>query len=237
MQFLKTFLLSSNGRKYLMSASGLLLVGFVIVHLLGNLQLLIPDDVYFNKYAHHILSLGPLLWLAEIGLIALFGLHIAVAIAINLQTMRARPQGYLVEKTKGGDSKWNLSSRHMFILGVVLAVFVVTHVWHFKFGPGEAEGYVVVHDGTEMRDLYSLVIQEFSKPLWVLFYVGCMVVLGLHLRHGIWSGLQSLGAMPGNISKGLYVAGVVLAILLAVGFLFLPLWIFFDFFNLYEAYR
>ncbi len=215
---------SSVGKKYVMSLTGLALVGFVVAHLAGNLQLLIPSEYFFNKYAHHLEAFGPFLWAAELGLIAIAGLHAAFAVALNIGYKNARPEGYQYgSATKGGPSKSNLSSRHMLVLGLFILGFIVVHVWQFKYGNNIEQGYTFDLQGAEVRDLYRLVDETFENPLWVGFYTISMIILGLHLRHGIWSAFQSLGVMPGPISKGAYLLGVIISVLLAIGFLFLPI--------------
>lgn len=232
---IKKLFTSSVGKKYLMSLTGLALVGFLVAHLLGNLQLLLPGNYFFNKYAYHLETLKPLVWAAELGLIALAGIHALVALAINLGALQARPDRYVAaEVTKGGDSKSNLSSRHMLLLGIVILTFIVVHIWQFKYGPGMSAGYVMDLHGEKVRDLYRLVVEVFKKPIWVLFYVGALSFLGFHLRHGVWSALQSLGAMPGKVSKVAYAACVAFAIALTIGFILLPVWIYLDIFGVYK---
>lgn len=230
MNAIMKFLTSSVGKKYLMSLTGLALLGFLVGHLLGNLQLLLPGELghyYFNKYAYHLEELKPLVILAELGLIALVALHIAVALAINLGASKARPVAYLAgERSKGGESKSNLSSRNMLLLGVVIAIFVIGHVIQFKYGPGMDNGYVMDLHGEKVRDLHRLVVQTFANPIFAVLYVAALGFLGFHLRHGVWSAFQSLGAMPGKASKALYCAGAAFGMLLALGFIVLPIWLF-----------
>lgn len=255
MNSIAKFFTSSPGKKYLMSLTGLGLFVFLIGHLLGNLQLLIPSDYYFNKYAYHLESLKPLVILAEIGLLILIGIHIVVSLACAYGARQARPDDYKApQRTKGGESHMNLSSTNMLILGIFVLIFIVVHVWQFKYGPGRNEGYsyslskrarveaVQAHTPgkvaeaaaaksaeveEDVRDLYLLVVRTFAKPGWMLAYVGFMLFLGFHLRHGVWSAFQSLGAMPGKFSKSLYFGGAIFGALIAVGFLILPVWIFF----------
>jgi succinate dehydrogenase / fumarate reductase cytochrome b subunit len=221
---LKQLLTSTVSKKYFMAVSGLALTGFVLVHLMGNLTLLMPTGDLFNQYAHHLESLGPLLYVAELGLLGILAVHVAIGLLVTLSAMQARPVGYSMEATKGGNSKNNLSSKHMAILGLGVLAFIGLHLWHFKFGAH----YETVIDGIAVRDLHKLVVEEFHKPLWVLVYAGFMLVLGLHLRHGFWSAFQSLGAMPRRYSNCIYAVGVLLGVLLALGFMLLPIWIYLD---------
>ncbi len=213
---------SSVGKKLLNGLSGLMLIGFVCVHLAGNLTLFARDGgKLFNSYAHHLEALGPLLYAMEFGLIAIFLLHIASAVSVRLSQKEARPQAYAVTASKGGPSKQSLSSRSMLITGLLLAGFVVLHVKMFKYGPYYE---TTLKDGTVVRDLYKLVVEEFSKPVITWAYVVIMLMLGLHLRHGFWSALQSLGALKPKCSGCVYAGGLLFAILLAGGFLLLPLY-------------
>lgn len=213
---------TSVGKKLLNGITGLALFGFVCVHLAGNLTLFVRDGgKLFNSYAHHLEALGPLLYAMEFGIIALFLLHIGSAVSVRLSQKEARPSPYAVTASKGGPSKQSLSSRSMLITGLLLGAFVVLHVKMFKYGPYYE---TTLKDGTVVRDLFKLVAEEFSKPVVTWFYVAIMLMLGLHLRHGFWSGLQSLGAIKPKCSCCVYTAGLVFAILLAGGFLLLPLY-------------
>lgn len=215
-------------QKYLMAASGLGLVGFVITHLLGNLLLYRSEGTAFNNYAHGLEGLGGLLYAAEFGLLGIAILHVIVALTLTLKKRRARSTGYSsVLRSKGGKSKSNLSSRYMAVSGSILLIFIVLHVIHFKYGPGIAEGYSVDIKGETARDLHRYVVEEFQKPLYVGLYAGVMVFLGFHLRHGFWSAFQSLGTNSPKYSKPIYALGVALALLLSTGFLCIPLWIYF----------
>lgn len=216
---------SSVGKKLLNAISGLALFGFICVHLAGNLTLFACDGGdLFNSYAHHLESLGPLLVAAEIGLIAFFLLHIVSAVSVRLGGRAARPERYAVTASKGGPTKQTLSSRSMLVTGILIGAFVVLHVKMFKFGPH----YTTEVNGREMRDLYKLVVEAFRSAPIAFGYAGIMLLLGLHLRHGFWSALQSLGAAHPKWSRAIYAAGLVFAILLAGGFFVLPMWFYFN---------
>lgn len=220
---------SSVGKKLLNAVSGLALLGFICVHLGGNLTLFAADGgKLFNAYAHHLESLGPLLYAAEIGLLLFFLLHIVSALSVRLGGQNARPDAYAVKASKGGPSKQSLSSRSMLVTGLLIAAFVVLHVWMFKFNAGEPMPMRVAEDGNEVKDLYLVVKNAFSQAPIAFGYAGIMLLLGLHLRHGFWSALQSLGATNPKWSPVLYTAGLGFAVLLAGGFLVLPLWFYFS---------
>lgn len=214
---------SSVGKKIITGLTGLGLIGFAVGHLAGNLLLLNPDPEPFNRYAHTLESLGVLLYVIEAGLTLFFLLHAYNGIMIYINKKKARPQDYGVYKTQGGKSKQTISSRSMAITGSIILIFLVLHLLHFKFGPH----YTTTIEGLgEVRDLYKTVIEYFQGPLNVAFYVAVMLLLGIHLRHGFWSAFQSLGAMKPRWSNMIYSIGLVVAIVLSVGFLILPIYIF-----------
>ncbi|RYZ67712.1 MAG: succinate dehydrogenase cytochrome b subunit [Proteobacteria bacterium] len=224
----KEYWSSTVFKKFVMGATGLALLGFVITHLLGNLLLYKKEGMAFNEYAHKLEGFGPLLWAAEIGLLGFFVYHAITGIRLAFLARTAKPKKYAINQSKGGPSKWGVSSNNMAITGTVLLIFVALHVWHFKYGPGLNEGYVTaLNDGSEARDLQRHVVEQFKNPLIVGLYVFAMLGLGLHLRHGVWSAFQSLGLTRENNTKTIYTVGGALAAILAAGFLFIPVYIYF----------
>jgi succinate dehydrogenase / fumarate reductase cytochrome b subunit len=219
--------LASVTQKFAMALSGLGLVGFVIVHLLGNLSLYRSDGTPFNTYANALHQLGGLLVAAEIGLLLVVLLHIFTGIALKKNHSVARPQNYKMWRSKGGPTPSNFSSRTMIFSGLVLLVFIAVHVWQFRFGASIDQGYTTQIHGEEARDLHRLVVETFKNPAWVGFYVFCMLLFGTHLRHGIWSAFQSLGLVSGGASRKLLSLSGLLGFILAVGFLFIPVYIYF----------
>ncbi len=205
--------------------AGLLLVGFLFVHLGGNLTLLVGAGT-FNSYTHHLESLGRFLWLVELVLLGIFAVHAVTAINVQIEKRRARPQGYAVNASKGGPSRKTISSRSMIVTGLVLLVFVPVHVWMFKFNGGQPSP-MIEHGGKEMRDLYAVVWDAFQKPAIAWGYALVMLLLGFHLRHGFWSAWQSLGTLNRRCLPLVYGLGLLVALLLAAGFILLPLWMHF----------
>jgi len=223
---MRYIIMSTVVRKYLMAITGLALVAFVICHLLGNLTFYTSNGTATNTYAAFLESMGILLVIVEVGLFSVIGLHIITSLWITYENWTARPLKYKVSGNKGGSHN-SIFSRNMIILGILLLVFLSIHVRQFQFGPGIKEGYMTQVHGEAVRDLYRLVIETFKKPLNVGFYVVCMFLLGFHLRHGFWSAFQSLGALNPKFSKLVNVFAIALAIVLAAGFLFIPIWIYF----------
>ncbi|MBT9315972.1 succinate dehydrogenase cytochrome b subunit [Leptothoe spongobia] len=211
---------SAIGKKLITGISGLALVTFVIIHMAGNLILLVSADGY-NQYGHTLEQLGPLLWLIELILLGFVVFHILMGVQIFLGRLQARPQGYATYASAGNPSYQTLSSRTMIVTGLVLGCFLVWHLLTFKFGTR----YTV--PGSDVRDLARLVIEKFQQPLYAFSYTGVLVMLASHLRHGIWSAFQSLGALDTTVRPAMYVASLVLAISIALGFVALPLGIYF----------
>lgn len=213
---------SQVGRKILTGLTGLLLVFFTIFHLAGNLAVFGEPDA-MNAYSKFLHDLGPLLWVARIGLLILFVVHAWIGISIWLKKRKARPQDYKVYSSKGGASKQSLSSRSMAFTGFVLLLFVVVHINTFALGD---TGEVLI-DGETTHDIKTLVIDTFQNPIYAFGYAIVMILLGTHLGHGIWSAFTSLTVKSKQASALIYTIGVIAAVLLALGFLVIPLYIYF----------
>ena len=217
------FFYSAVGKKILTGITGLGLTLFVCFHMLGNLVLLSSPDAY-NQLGHFINSWGVLLSTVELSLLVTVIVHAWLGITIRLKSEKARPIKYQMLKSAGNPSKQSLSSRSMIITGLVLLVFLVFHLASFKFGTY----YLTSVDGVPMRDLARLVIETFRNPVYTFGYLGVMLLLGLHLRHGFWSAWQSLGVLHSPWSSVVYIIAFIFALLIAIGFIVLPLAIFFD---------
>jgi succinate dehydrogenase / fumarate reductase cytochrome b subunit len=223
---LKRLFSSTLGRKYIMAATGLALGLFIIVHLLGNLTLYATSGDLINTYAARLEGLGYALDFLEIGLLLTAVVHVITAIQVTLTSKGARVIAYENSKSKAGPSKSTITSRNMIVSGLVLLVFLCIHVYQFRFGPGIEQGYTTTINGVMVHDLYRIVVETFSKIQWVVFYCAVMFFLGFHLRHGYWSAFQSLGIMNPRWSKPIYTLGFVLALLLSIGFFFIPIYIY-----------
>lgn len=215
---------SSIGKKIIMALSGLFLILYLIIHLAGNLTILSGDPQLLNKYAHALESAGWILYIVEAILVAGFLIHIISGTAVWWENRKARPEGYVKHRSKGSPSRQTISSRTMIYTGAIILVFVIIHVRSFKYGDVPE----TVIDGVAMRDFYSVVVRAFQDAWIVIGYVSVMVLLGFHLRHAFWSAFQSLGVMTPRLTPLVYSAGVILAIVLAVGFIFIPIWVFFS---------
>lgn len=214
---------SQVGRKILTGITGVGLIVFIIFHLATNLQIF--GDVHaFNEAAYALESMGWLLYILEAGLAIAFLLHAYIGISIWWNRRKARPEGYEKYQTKGGPSHQTWAARSMVFTGIVLLVFLVIHIDTFKFG---ATDMVTLPGGEEARDLKDLVIAKFQEPLYAFGYTAVMILLGFHLGHGFWSAFTSLTMKHNQYSALIYTVGVIFAILMAVGFLIIPLYIYF----------
>ena len=211
---------SSLGKKYLMGLTGLIWVGFVLGHLVGNF-LLFAGREPFNNYAYFLETVGhgKAVYLAEAFLVFALLVHVYNGFAVIRDARHARQIGYEAKGNAGGTSRKTFSSQSMIVTGVLILAFLGLHLYNFKFAPGTR----IVHGGNEMRDLYGIVIDRFSDLPYVAFYMFVMVLLGIHLRHGVWSGFQSLGLLNHKTYPAMVNIAAVLAVLLAIGFLLLPL--------------
>ena len=210
---------SSVGTKLLMGATGLALFVYMVLHLAGNALILAGPEV-FNAYSHTLIS-NPLILPIELGLLAVFLIHIYKALTMWRANKVARPVGYRKKEMAGHTSRKSLASSTMIASGLFVLLFVIVHVKQFKFGTW----YQTV--GTEqIRDLYRTEIEIFQQPLWVAFYVAGTLLVGLHLRHGFASAFQSLGIDHPVYTRRLTALGVFFAILIGGGLAAIVVWIY-----------
>jgi succinate dehydrogenase / fumarate reductase cytochrome b subunit len=212
MTWLCDFWRSSIGGKVTMAVTGLLLFGFVVAHLLGNLQLLKGPDA-INAYAKMLHDLGPLLWVARIGLLAIFVLHVVTAIRLSRANKAARPVAY----SKNATMQASFASRSMVLSGMTVLVFVIYHLLHFTLGVTNPGHHAKKLAGAQGHDVYAMVTTSFSDPLIVGVYVLSQVVLYLHLSHGIQSLAQTLGLNHGRYTPMIKKLSFLLAALIAGG--------------------
>jgi len=225
---IRKVLFSTVGQKLVMGLSGLALVGFIITHLLGNLSLYFHGSDPFNGYVAKLHSYGLLLLAAEVGLMGLFLVHIVFAFRTIVHNAGARPVKYAKHTRKGSVATTNtIGSRNMKVTGIILFIFLILHVAQFRFGAGVDQGYVTQIHGEEARDLYRLVREAFKNPVYVVLYMGAILFLWQHLKHGFWSAFQSLGVNNQLISKPLQMTAWMLAAVLALGFFLIPPFLYF----------
>ncbi len=206
-----------------MAVSGIIFIGYVLVHMYGNLKAFAGHDA-FNEYAHHIREIGePLLphegflWIVRIGLLVSLVVHVVCAFILWRRAAAARPVKYQVKKNVAS----SLSSRTMRWGGLALLLFVIWHLIHFTVGK-------VNPAGGATNDPYNLMVDSFETWWMTVIYLLAMVALGLHLHHGTFSALQTLGFTNTTSSRQrARLAGWVLAVVIAGGFSLTPLFILF----------
>jgi succinate dehydrogenase / fumarate reductase, cytochrome b subunit len=205
------YLTSSIGRKQLIALTGLLLCGFLVSHLLGNFLLLVSADA-FNLYAHKLISLGPVLYVVEAILAAIFILHLGLAAKLTIENKIARGQKYYTKNRTGRGE--TIMSATMPYTGFILLVFLVLHIIQFKFGPY----YSVEIEGVMMRDLYKTVVEYFASPINTAWYVIAMFAAAVHTSHGFASAFQSFGLNHPLWMPKIKTLGIVYAIAVGGGF-------------------
>ena len=205
------------GKKAVMAITGVMLVGYVFAHLLGNLQIYSSDAEQINRYAGflHNPANAAALWAARSVLLLAVALHIIAATQLWLQNRAARPIGYV----KKADLPASYAARTMIWSGPIVGAFVIFHVLHLTAG----KVLELRELGPNMPDVRYNVITGFSNP-WVSgFYVLAMILLCLHLYHGMWSMFQSLGISHPRYTPLVKKAAAVLAIAVAVGNCSIPI--------------
>lgn len=217
------FMTSSLGQKLVMSLTGLFLVTFLIVHLIGNLQLLAGDGgESFNLYAKFMTS-NPFIKATSYGLYAFILLHAVQGLMIWIVNKSAKGKTYLV-KTKDNAS---FASQNMAWLGIILALFLGLHLYQFWLQMKMDWTPMATYDGVEVKDLYKIVSIAFANPIYVIIYVISMIAVGLHLSHGIQSGFQTLGLNHKKYNPVIKFVGMAISIVLALGFSLIPIWMYF----------
>lgn len=215
---------STLGRKLLMALTGIFLILFLVVHLIGNLQLLKDDGgVAFNRYAEF-MGHNALIQLIAKGNFFFILLHIFVSLGLTIRNRGARgPEGYAV--TSGKSSIW--ASRNMGILGTLILIFLVIHLKDFwgqsKFGTLQPQSV----DGEEYGNLFAVVEEWFHVGWYVALYVFCMGALAFHLWHGFASAFQTLGLRHQKYTPIIKFVGRAFAIIVPALFAMIPLVMFF----------
>jgi succinate dehydrogenase / fumarate reductase, cytochrome b subunit len=220
-----TRLLSSTlGRKLLMALTGLFLILFLVVHLIGNLQLLKTDEGHaFNVYAKFMTS-NPIIKTISYVNYAFILIHVIWAILLTKRNRAARgSEGYAVNKNS---SPW--TSRNMGILGTLIFIFLIIHLRGFWAQMHWGGIPVKVYDGEEVKDLYAVVDLAYASAWYVVLYVVSMMVLAFHLWHGFASAFQTLGLNHAKYNPIIKFVGQAFAIVVPALFALIPIWMFLD---------
>lgn len=203
--------------KLIIGVTGILLFAYLILHIAGNVIVFLGPET-FNNYSHALIS-NPLVVPVEIGLVVVFLIHLVKAIRMTLQNQSARPAKYTKKEWAGGASQKSVASSSMILTGLAILIFVPIHVWTFKYG--------TFYDfGSGVRDLYRTEAENFSSPLAVTLYVVMMVLVGLHLWHGVPSSFQSLGLNGPRFTPMIRKVGKVSAVVIAGGFIVIAVWVY-----------
>lgn len=211
---------STLGRKLLMALTGLFLILFLVVHLAGNLQLLVGDDGdSFNLYAHS-MATNPLIRIVSIFNFLFIILHVVYSVLLTQYNKKARPVAYAVTNPSE-NSSW--ASRNMGILGTVVLIFILVHLrgfWYrLKFGTPAS----VTIEGEEYDNAFIIVEEAFKNPIYAGFYVVSMAFLAFHLSHGFASAFQTIGLNHKKYSPLIQKIGVGFSILVPVLFALIPI--------------
>ena len=210
MRRLAQFWGSTVGKKIVMAVTGLIMVGFLIGHMLGNLQVFL-GPAKINGYSAFLHSLGELLWLVRAVLFVSLILHVVAAVQLTLRDRAARPVGYAKHETSAA----TFASRTIRYGGVVIAIFIVLHLLHFTTGTWRPAPFVP-------GDVYVNLVNSFRVPWISALYLFVMVAIGLHLYHGAWSSVRSLGVAPASPTPLAHRLSMLVAFVVWLGFTLVP---------------
>jgi succinate dehydrogenase / fumarate reductase cytochrome b subunit len=219
--FVRRALKSSLGAKLVMAITGLLMVVWLVLHLAGNLAIYAGAGP-MNEYAHFLKSKPELLWPMRVGLLVIVTLHIVSGLRLAMLNRAARPEGYRSPR------RWRqatVASRTMLVSGLFVLAFIVFHLLHFTGGLILSRYYAAAEptDPVKVADVYSMVVQSFRQTWVVIVYAVGMFLVGLHLSHGVWSGVQSLGLNGRRWTPLAQRLGFWFGVVLALGFASIPL--------------
>jgi succinate dehydrogenase / fumarate reductase cytochrome b subunit len=216
------FIKSSVGRKILMAVTGIMMLCFIVIHVLGN------STIYFgwlNAYAEHLHALPPLVWAFRVVMLAVFVVHVFFGIQLSWENSAARPQAYAVKK----DRRATFAGKNMIWTGVVVAGFLAYHLLQFTLhviNPELSAGVNGNIDALGRPDVYKMVVLSFQQAGIAAVYVIAMIALALHLSHGAQSFFQSLGLNNDKSIEVFEKVGVVTAVILFIGYASIPIVIF-----------
>ncbi|MFI5756319.1 succinate dehydrogenase cytochrome b subunit [Streptomyces sp. NPDC051569] len=206
---------STVGKKTIMAVSGLIMLGYLVAHMYGNLKIFFGLTA-FNGYAHWLRTLGEpvlhaewALWIVRLLLVAAVVLHGVCAYQLSRRDRAARPVAYAHRRRRA-----SYATRTMRWGGIILALFIVWHILDLTTG--------TVHPGFRPGDPYQNVVDTFSTWYGNAIYLVAMLALGLHVRHGFWSAAQTLGAGSATRDRVLRAAADLLALVLTAGFIAIP---------------
>ncbi len=207
---------TSIGKKLIVALTGLVMMGFVVGHLAGNLQIFAGQN-QINTYAEKLRHLGPLLWGVRFFLLASVLLHGLASLKLAQENRAARPVAYVHEDTVQA----TLASRTMVLSGIVLSAFIVYHLMHFTFRVTHP-AFAHLKDSLGRHDTYSMMVLGFQNPYVSIFYIVGMGALCFHLSHGASSWAQTFGLTNAKCLACLKHLGNVFAVLIFTGYISIP---------------
>jgi len=217
------FLRTSIGRKWVVAVSGLFLIGFVIIHMAGNLQMFAATPDVINRYAYFLKTNPLMLWGFRLALLTAVAAHIWAALSLARENRAAKPVNYAVAGRKSR-LHVTLASVTMVISGTVILGFVIFHLLHFtaQVVDRSYQEMETVLDGKAVHDVHRMVVAGFSKPLISAFYILAMGLLFFHLRHGAASVFQTIGIRDRTLFRVIESGSWALAAILFLGFSSIP---------------
>ncbi|MCD6582353.1 MAG: succinate dehydrogenase cytochrome b subunit [Desulfuromusa sp.] len=210
---------STVGRKILMAVTGIMLVGFISVHLLGNLSVFWGSDA-INAYAKHLHDLGPLVWVFRLVMLGLFAVHITFGVQLYLENRAATPDNYAVQKTL----VTTFSAKTMVFTGLIVLTFLLYHLLHFTVqitNPAISAHNLPLVDGH--LDVFTMVTASFQNAFIALVYIVALIALTLHIYHGLSSWIQTLGWSTGTSQDKVTFIGKLVAIAYGLAYIAIPL--------------
>jgi succinate dehydrogenase / fumarate reductase, cytochrome b subunit len=205
-----SFYSNTLGKKIVMAVTGIILFGFIIGHMAGNLQFFLGPEK-LDAYAENLRHVPALLWSVRAVLLIAVILHIASSISLARLHQVARPIGYVRKKSVGS----TYASRTMYWSGPIVLAFLIYHLLHMTFG--------TVHPHFQELKPYENLVAGFSNPIVSVAYIISIVLLGMHLYHGLWSMFQTLGAAHPRYTPKLRAAAKIITFIIVVGFIAVPI--------------
>jgi succinate dehydrogenase / fumarate reductase cytochrome b subunit len=211
-----SFLTSSIGRKWIVALTGLGLFGFVVGHLIGNLQVFIGPEP-LNRYAYFLQNLGELLWAIRLGLLAMLVAHVVFTIKLRLENRAARGTPYAVTTRRAA----TFPARMMMLSGLMVLCFIIFHLLHFTAQTVDPS-FLTLHDEKGRHDVHRMMILGFQSKAASAFYIVAVGLLAMHLNHGIGSLFQTLGLNSAKVRPLWEKGGVAFSWLIFLGYASIP---------------
>lgn len=217
MPALLSFFQNTLGQKIIVALTGLALCGFVLIHMLGNLFILSGSEAY-NNYAHSLHKI-PLVEFMEQGLFVIFFIHIFFSVILLIRNKKAKGRS-AQSLIQNSEKTTSFTHKFLWFQALVLSVFLVAHLWFFKFG---VYYKTLLENGEMVRDIYRLIVESFKQPVYVLAYTGVLLTLNIHLFRGFPGIWKSFGFSKWSYSYFLKIITWLFSFVISLGFL-IPIW-------------